>query len=66
MAIEDKVKKAAGAVAAVAVLVNVRRNDVYNEVDSVTLAGISLFSRDGNGNPRLLGIPLRRRRAPRA
>lgn len=66
MALEDKVKKAAGAAAAVAVLVSVKRSLEHNEVESVSLAGIPLFSRDDKGNPRIFGIPLRRRRAPRA
>jgi hypothetical protein len=66
MGLEDKAKKVAGVVAGVAVLVNVRRNDLHDEVDLVSLAGVPLFSRDEKGNPRLFGIPLKRRRAPRA
>jgi hypothetical protein len=67
MALIDKAKKAAGAAAGVAVLVNVTRNDVHNEVDRVTLAGVPLFTRDEKGKPFLFGIiPLRRRKAPRA
>jgi hypothetical protein len=63
----EKLKQAAKAASAVAVLVNVTRNDVHGEIDRVTLAGLPLFSRDGAGNPKLFGLfKLRRRRGPRA
>lgn len=61
-----KATQAAGAVAGVAALVNITVNDVHAEVDRVTFAGIPLFARDARGNPRILGIPFRRRKAPRA
>lgn len=61
-----KLKKAAGAASAVAVLVNVTKNDLYHEIDRVTFAGIPIFKRDQAGNPSLFGIRLRRRRGPRA
>lgn len=61
-----KLKKAAGAASAVAVLVNVTRNDIYDEVDRVTFAGLPIFQRDQAGNPRIFGIRFRRRRGPRA
>ena len=55
------VVKTAAKVAAAAALVSVSRNDVHNEVDRVTFAGIPLFSRDQEtGAPRVLGIPFRR------
>ncbi len=61
------VKKAAGLAAAVAAVVNVRKNDMHDEVDRVTLAGIPLFTRNDVGKPYLFGlIPLKRRKAPRA
>ncbi len=66
MGIIDKGKKAAGAAAAVGALVNVQVNDVHHEVDRVSFAGIPLFSRDDAGNPRVLGIRFKRRKAPRA
>lgn len=66
MGIIDRTKKAAGAVAAASALVNVTINDVHREVDLVTFAGIPLFKRDERGNPRVLGIPFKRRRPPRA
>lgn len=66
MGIIGKFKQAAGTIAGVAVLVNVTKNDVHHEVDRVTLAGVPLFTRDAKGNPSLLGIRLRRRKAPRA
>lgn len=66
MGIVDKGKKAAGAAAAAAALVNITINDVHNEVERVTFAGIPLFKRDDKGNPRILGIPFKRRRPPRA
>lgn len=66
MGVVDKAKRAAGLVSGVAVLVNVTRNDVFGEVDAVTLGGIPLFKRDAAGKPFLFGlIPLKRRRAPR-
>jgi hypothetical protein len=65
MGIVDKAKQAAGTIAGVAVLVNVTHNDVHHEVDKVTLAGIPLFKRDAEGNPSILGIRFRRRKAPR-
>lgn len=62
----EKLKKAAGAASAVAVLVNITKNDVHNEIDRVTFAGLPLFTRDRAGKPKLFGlIPLRRRRGPR-
>lgn len=66
MKVIDKVKQAAGTAAGVAVLVTVQRNDVFNEIDVVRFAGIPLFKRDDKGNPSILGIRFRRRRAPRA
>lgn len=62
----QKVTKAAGTAAGVWAMVNVTVNDVHHEVDRVTFAGIPLFKRDDKGNPRILGIPFKRRRAPRA
>lgn len=62
----DKAKTGASAAVAAAALVNVTINDVHREVDRVTFAGIPLFSRDERGNPRVLGIRFRRRKAPRA
>ena len=61
------VKKAAGVAAAAYAVISVRRNDVHNEVDRVSLAGIPLFTRDEVGKPYLFGfIPLKRRKAPRS
>ncbi len=61
------VKKAAGLAAAVAAVVSVQKNDVHDEVDRVSLAGIPLFTRNDAGKPFLFGlIPLKRRKAPRA
>ncbi len=60
------IKKAAGTAAALAAVVSVQKNDVHNEVDRVTLAGIPLFTRNEVGKPYLFGfIPLKRRKAPR-
>ncbi len=61
MSVLKKVAKGAALVA----MVNVQRNDVHNEVDRVTFGGIPLFSRDENGRPSILGIPFKRRKAPR-
>ncbi len=66
MSLKVKAAKAAGAAGAVMTLVNVTKNDVYNEIDRVTFAGIPLFKRDAAGNPRVFGIRFRRRRGPRA
>ncbi len=66
MGIIDKRKKAAGVASAVAAVVSWQMNDVHHEVESVRLAGIPLFKRDAEGNPRVLGIKFRRRKAPRA
>ncbi len=60
-----KASKAAGAVATAWAMVNITVNDVHQEVDKVTFAGIPLFKRDAAGNPKILGIPFKRRRAPR-
>lgn len=65
MGIIDKAKRAAGTVAAAGALVNITINDEYNEVDRLTFAGVPLFKRDEKGNPRILGIPFKRRRPPR-
>lgn len=62
----EKLKKAVGAASAIAVLVNVTKNDVHHEVDRVTFAGLPIFKRDAQGNPQILGIRFRRRRGPRA
>ncbi len=64
---KENLKKVASAVGAAAVLVNITRNDVHNEVDAVTFAGLPLFTRDEKGNPKLFGIfKMKRRRGPRA
>lgn len=60
------VRKVAGAASAIAVLVNVTKNDVHGEIERVTFAGLPLFKRDLAGNPRVLGIKFKRRRGPRA
>lgn len=61
----EKVTKAATVAGGIAALVTVTRSAEHNEVETVTLAGVPLFSRDLDGNPRIFGIPFRRRRAPR-
>lgn len=62
----NKLGKAAATAAALAAVVSVQRNDVHNEVERVTLAGVPLFTRDEQGKPYLFGwIPLKRRRGPR-
>ncbi len=66
MGIVDKSKKVATAASGLAVLVNVQMNDEHHEVESVRLAGIPLFKRDAEGNPRVLGIKFKRRKSPRA
>ena len=66
MSWSDKVKKGSAAAATAAALVSVTINDVHHEVDSVKVAGIPIFKRDADGNPRVLGIKFRRRKAPRA
>ena len=66
MGLIDKAKKGATTAAAAAALVNITINDVHNEVERVSFAGIPLFKRDERGNPRVLGIPFKRRKKPRA
>ncbi len=66
MGIVDKGKKLATGAAAIAPFVSIQVNDVHHEVDLVSFAGIPLFKRDAKGNPRVLGIKVRRRKAPRA
>lgn len=66
MSLKEKATKGAATASALYALVNVTRNDVHDEVDRVTLAGVPLFSRDDKGKPYLFGlIPLKRRKAPR-
>jgi len=65
MGIVDKAKKAAGAAAGLAAAVSIQVNDVHHEVDAVRVLGIPVFKRDEAGNPRVLGIPFRRRKGPR-
>ncbi len=47
-------------------MVNITRNDVHDEIERVTFAGLPLFARDAKGNPRVLGIRFKRRKGPRA
>ncbi len=63
---KDKAGKVAGAAGAVMALVNITHNDVHDEVDRVTFAGLPIFKRDAKGNPRVLGIRFKRRKGPRA
>ncbi len=60
-----KLVRNAAKLGALIALVNVRRNDAYDEVERVSLAGIPLFSRDEQGRPRVLGISFKRRRPRR-
>jgi hypothetical protein len=65
----EKAGKAAGvasAVSAVAARLRVVRDEERNEVLSVHLGPIPLFTRDEQGRPRVFGIPFRRwARGPR-
>ncbi len=65
MGIVDKATKGAATVATVAALVKVTINEEHGEVDRFAVVGIPLFKRDKDGNPRLFGIPFKRRRGPR-
>ncbi len=66
MSLKAKASKAAGAAGAIAAMVNITRNDVHDEIERVTFAGLPLFKRDAKGNPRVLGIRFKRRKGPRA
>lgn len=66
MGIVDKATKAASTAATAAALVKITINEEHGgEVESVRFAGIPLFKRDAAGNPRVLGIPFKRRKKPR-